>query len=216
MGLWLTPHVDQGSKSVQPLEKKKDWALTPPAFQELLEWLDEGVSSDGRQYLEMRSRLVAYFDRKNCLGPEDLADETLNRVARRLEEEGRIETETPAKYCYTVARFVFMEYLRQTDREQGLRVDLRQVPSNHPDTSDVEDRRQIREQLLDCLDRCTGQLEPRNRQIILRYYVGREGAKIQNRRALAGELGISMNALSIRACRIRDSLEGCIKRCRAQ
>jgi hypothetical protein len=36
----------------------------------------------------MHHRLVAYFDRKNCSSPADLADETLNRVARRLEEEG--------------------------------------------------------------------------------------------------------------------------------
>lgn len=60
----------------------------------------------------MRARLVAYFDHKNCAAPNDLADETLNRVAHRLEEEGIIESETPAKYCYIVARFVFMENVR--------------------------------------------------------------------------------------------------------
>ena len=64
----------------------------------------------------MRQRLVFYFDRKNCSTPDELADETLNRVARRLQEEGTIESETPAKYCYIVARFVFMEYLRQSNR----------------------------------------------------------------------------------------------------
>jgi len=52
----------------------------------LLAWLNEGVNSEGVKYLEMRRRLVSYFDRKNCAVPDELADETLNREARRLEE----------------------------------------------------------------------------------------------------------------------------------
>ena len=60
----------------------------------------------------MRGRLVAYFDRKNCPVPDELADETLNRVARRIEEKGVTEADAPARYCYIVARFVFMEQLR--------------------------------------------------------------------------------------------------------
>jgi hypothetical protein len=64
----------------------------------------------------MRERLVTYFDRKNCLLPDELADETLNRVARRIEEEGKIKSESPAKYCYITARFVFMELLRGKDQ----------------------------------------------------------------------------------------------------
>jgi hypothetical protein len=54
----------------------------------------------------MRRRLVQYFDRKNCLRPDELADETLNRVARRLEEKGGITDTPPARYCYILARFV--------------------------------------------------------------------------------------------------------------
>ena len=56
-------------------------------FRQFLEWLDGGIDSGGQRYLEMHHRLVAYFDRKPCSSPADLADETLNRLARRLEEE---------------------------------------------------------------------------------------------------------------------------------
>src|SRR6202048_1389674 len=86
---------------------KKEWGLTPSAFRLLLDWLDEPANSEGQGYLETRRRLVAYFDRRNCLTPDELADETLNRVARRLEEEGSIESETPAKYCYIVSSVNF-------------------------------------------------------------------------------------------------------------
>src|SRR5262245_6008855 len=76
------------------------------------------MSSGGEKYLEMRRRLVGYFDRKNCVSPDDLADETLNRVARRLEEEASIDDTESARYCYIVAKFVFLEYLRNKDLER--------------------------------------------------------------------------------------------------
>src|SRR5262249_32371115 len=99
--------------SVPKVEHKKDWTLTPSAFHRLLSWLDGASDSSGEMYLEMRRRLADYFDRKNCASPDELADETLNRVARRLEEEGNIVSDAPAHYCYIVARFVFLESLRQ-------------------------------------------------------------------------------------------------------
>ena len=87
--------------SAQKVDQKKDWSLTAHGFHRLLSWLDEGANSDGQKYLEMRRRLVAYFDRKNCSAPNELADETLNRVARRLEEENVTDSEPPAaRYCY--------------------------------------------------------------------------------------------------------------------
>jgi DNA-directed RNA polymerase specialized sigma24 family protein len=197
--------------SVQKLALKKEWGLTPPAFRHLLSWLDEDANSEGQTYLEMRRRLVAYFDRKNCSTPDELADETLNRVARRLEEEGAIESETPAKYCYTVARFVFMESLRETLKGADALDEIqRQGPGHDAPTAEVDNGK---ETLLNCLERCTSKLESANRVLITRYYIGKERVKIENRRSLAASLGITMNALAIRACRIRDKLEACVRQC---
>jgi len=200
--------------SLQKSAQKKDWTLTPHAFERLLDWLDEGTNSEGQNYLAMRRRLVAYFDRKNCSTPHELADETVNRVSRRLEEEGAIANETPAKYCYIVARFVFMEYLRAMQKQQVLIDNLQRHPAaDHLVPSDADEQNEIKEKRLDCLEQCTARLAPRDREIILRYYAGKERDKIENRRVLAGELGITMNALSIRACRIRDKLEACVRDC---
>lgn len=200
---------------MQKAESKKNWSITSNAFQRLLDWLDEGVNSDGLNYLEMRQRLVAYFDRKNCLTPDELADEALNRVARRLEETKKIETETPAKYCYITARFVFMEYLRGTDKKSVPLDDvLRQQQANQLAASESDkEEKETKEKMLACLEQCTGQLESANREIIVSYYYGAERIKIENRRALAERLGISTNALTIRACRIRDKLEICVGDC---
>ena len=193
-------------------QRKADWSLSESSFNRFLEWLDEGESSEGRKYLEMRRRLVTYFDRKNCLAPDDLADETLNRVARRLEEEGGIESETPAKYCYTVARYVFLESLRSKPSQE---VGLDDVAEQRKDVGgeDRSEERGLRELMLGCLEKCTAKLDPASRDLIIRYYHGKERVKIENRRAMAQELGISTNALTIRACRIRDKLEDCVKKC---
>jgi len=196
--------------SLPGVQQKKDWTLTPRALYGLLAWLDEGGNSEGLRYLEIRRRLVSYFDRKNCTTPDQLADETLNRVARRLEEEGAIESDTRARYCYIVARFVFMEYLRET-RKGGVALNEMQR-QRHGDSSET-DVENDKEKMLDCLGECLNKLEPKNHEIITGYYVGRERVKIENRRSLAESLGITMNALSIRACRIREKLEACVRQC---
>jgi DNA-directed RNA polymerase specialized sigma24 family protein len=200
---------------VQKVERKKDWSLNPEAFRNFLEWLDDGTDSGGQRYLEMRGRLVAYFDRKNCLAPDELADETLNRVARRLEEEGRIESEAPAKFCYITAKFVFLESLRAAKKEGLPLEDVLATTAGGAFSEKDREAKEFREKQLDCLEECTGKLDADARAMIVRYYHGKERIKIENRRALAAEFGITMNALTIRACRLRDKLEACVGKCAA-
>ena len=187
---------------------KKSGIQTPSTFRHFLRWLDEGVESGGEKYLEMRRRLVWYFDRKRCLSPDDLADETLKRVARRLEEEGAITEGPPARYCYIVAKFVFLECLRDTARTQAGVAELETRAHSDPEAGD-------RERLLDCLDRCLGQLNADDRELILEYYRGEQRIKIEHRRKLAARLAATPNALSIRACRIRGRIEACVSACAA-
>jgi DNA-directed RNA polymerase specialized sigma24 family protein len=198
---------------VRQVQQKKNWTLSPHAFEGLLNWLDEGTDSAGEKYLEMRRRLIVYFDRKNCSVPDDLADETLNRIARRLEEEGHIVSEAAARYCYIVARFVFLEYLRERNEEVPLETIDSLAARNQPAGSGAEDESLHRERLLTCLDHCTEKLDPKHRELIIRYYYGERRIKIDNRLALAKHLEITVNALSIRACRIRDRIEACVKVC---
>jgi DNA-directed RNA polymerase specialized sigma24 family protein len=194
---------------------KQSWAPTSSAFRHFLIWLDQGVDSGGEKYLEMRRRLVAYFDRKHCLSPDELADETLNRVVRRLEEEGAI-TDAPPRYCYIVAKFVFLEYLRRPEHHQ---TSLSALKSPQLAKSDLAvpfgqgDETAAREKRLACLDQCLSQLQAPDRELILEYYRGELRLKIEHRRKLASRFGVTANALGIRACRIRLKLEACVKAC---
>lgn len=187
--------------------------MTSEAFHNLLRWLGDGAVSEGQKYLEIRQRLANYFDRKNCLSPDELADETLNRIARRIEEEGRIESETPAKYCYITARFVFQEHLRGIEKH-SISIDL--IKAEKLSKKNEDEEKESKEKMLVCLEKCVGELDETSQEMIVKYYYGKERVKIENRRTLAEKLGISSNALAIRACRIRDKLEICVKKCRTQ
>ena len=193
---------------------REERTLTSLAFSRLLAWLDDGVDSGGATYLEMRRRLVWYFDRRNRLTPEDLADETLNRIARTLEESGTIGIRPPARYCYVVARFVLLEDLRKKEHTH-VRLDepraLEPVAKfgARPDEP-AADQHLVRERRLECLERCLQKLKPDQRELIVEYYRDAARERIDRRRALAERLGISMNALAVRACRIRDTLEACV------
>jgi len=199
----------------QTVERRRDWTLTTDSLQRLLNWLEGGVGSDGYAYVEMRRRLRDFFARKNCGCPDDLADETLTRVARRLEEEGIALTDAPARYCYIVARFVFLEHLRETKSQRMVALPPGDIALQPPASSAVaaEEATATREELLACLQKCVEELDPLNRRIITRYYIGSERVKIDNRRELAESLGLSLNALTIRASRIRKRLEACVRRC---
>jgi len=126
---------------------KRDWQPDKAAFDRLLAWLDEGTDSRGERYLEMRERLVDYFGRRSCHSPEDLADDTLNRVARRLEETGSIDDVVPARYCYIVAKFVFLESLRRPGRTELVAQSAEAV------VAQVADDRAENERTFACLER---------------------------------------------------------------
>jgi DNA-directed RNA polymerase specialized sigma24 family protein len=186
---------------------KRDWVATPSDLSTLLEWLGdiEGAGA-GEAYVVMHRRLASFFARKGCRTAEDLADETLTRVARRLHEAGEIIDVAPAQYCYIVARFVFLEHLRSPE--------LHDVPvgpnvADRPPVVEVEGR----DRLLTCLDDCLGALDGKDRGLILDYYAGARTNRIGNRRHLALKLGLSPNAMSIRACRLRERLRACVSRC---
>ena len=195
---------------IQELDRP-DSGISGTAFTRLLRWLDEGADSQGERYLEMRRRLVAYFDRRNRPAPDVLADETFDRVSRTLEESGRIKVSPPARYCYVVARFVLLEDIRKGRRDVPFDETR---PLAQYELAESAATEQTAERSLDCLRRCLARLKPEDRHLIVEYYRDAKRQRIDRRRELAQQLGITMNALGIRAWRLRASLESCVAACR--
>ena len=100
-----------------PLPKSR-WALTQGAFDLLLAQLDADRQQAGTKYEALRRKLVKFFQWRGCSFSEDLADDTINRVARNLEAGENIRHLTA--YCVGIARHVFLESLRTRQHEETL------------------------------------------------------------------------------------------------
>ncbi|MGH9319509.1 MAG: hypothetical protein ACRD21_08005 [Vicinamibacteria bacterium] len=157
------------------------------------------------QFERLRSRLIRIFARRGCPIPEDLADETLSRVMARLPEIAPAYEGDPAHFVYAVARNVYLEFIRRP-RTVHLGKDLDVAEPEEPE-------RPFTEASYDCLEECMAALGPEDQRLIGEYYLYEKGAKIERRKELAGELGMGMNALRIKACRIRQRLQACVLQC---
>lgn len=193
---------------------KKDWVLNREAFDALLVSLDPDPERAGARYEHLRHALITFFECRGSSIPEELTDDTMNRVARRLSEGQRIEVGNPASYFYGVARNVLREYWesrsRGPDSLEGLPAAAR-APDPHR-LHEQWSERLLKERRLDALERCLDALSATEQELIRDYYQGETSARIQARRRLAGRLGIALNALRIRALRIRVRLEACVQR----
>src|SRR5262249_52037618 len=103
-----------GRMAVDP-SARRVWFLTQPAFDGLLARLgpDRVVAAD--RYLEIRRNLVRLFEWRGCTTPEEYADETINRCAKKVGDGEEIRD--LSTYAVGVARMVFREMGRERLRE---------------------------------------------------------------------------------------------------
>lgn len=174
--------------------------ITEDSFDALLSWLGPTRDEAAQKYETIRTRLIRILMKKGCTEPEDLTDETINRVAEKVPIPGYVGD--PLHYFIAVARLVFKEWLRRKE------IPSEDVPSiTGPDPGPDEAR--------ECLRSCLSQLPEEQRYLVLDYYLDRKRAKIDLHRQLALELGVSANALRIRAYRLRAEMEKCVVACLA-
>jgi DNA-directed RNA polymerase specialized sigma24 family protein len=198
---------------VTPEIERDEPGLTETGFTRLLRWLDDGTDSRGETYLELRRRLIAYFDRRNRPAADMLADETFDRVSRTLERSGSIAVTPPARYCYVIARFVLLEDIRRERRSVPFDEARPATAIQFAGSADAADAF-AHDRRLECLDRCLLKLKPEQRELVIEYYRDAKRQRIDRRRELARRMGITMNALGIRLSRIRGTLETCVGACR--
>jgi RNA polymerase sigma factor (sigma-70 family) len=182
----------------------KEWALNEEAFHKLLASLDADRQRAGERYEHLRRGLIRFFDWRGSRQSETDADETIDRLARKLDEGAAIDD--VYSYAIGVGRLVLLESYRSQEKEQSV-----SEPFSLPASDEEEDREY--DQRADCFDSCLAKLPADKRELIVRYYQGDERAKINNRQQLAERLGIPISRLRIQAHRIREKLEACIHNC---
>jgi DNA-directed RNA polymerase specialized sigma24 family protein len=172
--------------------------LKQEEFDRLLKWLDPEPERAGLTYEKIRWRLVAILASRGCTWPEELADETIDRVARRVIDIQDSYVGDQATYFLGVMNNVHHEYLKRP-----------MMPRPPEPDDDVE----TKERTYLCLEKCLNKLSPNSRQMIEQYYAEDGRAKIDLRKRIAAELGIGLSTLRLRALRIRDKLQMCIDQC---
>lgn len=203
------PPLEEAAPPLNPTTaSRQTWTLTPEAFERLLAWLDDDRDRAGERYEEIRSLLIKHFRRHGCSAAEELADESINRVAKRLPDFISTYTGEPARYFFGVAHHVHMEYLR---RPSSAPLPLKELPDTAVPAEPSAPDEQSPEHL--CLGLCIEKLPPRSRELITQYYCGERQTKIQMRKELADRLGVKLENLRLRAQRIRVSLKRCVIEC---
>jgi RNA polymerase sigma factor (sigma-70 family) len=181
--------------------------LTAQAFIRLLERLGDNEEQAAQNYENLRHTLIRSFEWRGAPFPEEHADETINRLARKLDEG--VEIRNLNDYTYTVARLVWLEALKGGHKRLTPLDEIEHEPIAPDTSSEIAEK----EQRLSCLDDCLDALPRESRDLIMEYYVDEKRGRINRRRDLAERLGLRRDALANRSQRLRDKLEQCVTRC---
>lgn len=184
---------------------KKRWVLTQTAFDKLLARLDTDRERAGEKYEDLRSKLVTFFQWRGSTAPDEQADEVLNRLAQKIDQGTDIQQ--LQNYCYGIAQLVWLDCLKKLDKERAA---LEQLAGLTAPTQLENDDAELQDE---CFNQCLQKLSAANRELIIEYYREEERARSDERRSLAGRLGLPLNALRVRACRVRTKLEECVAAC---
>ncbi len=184
---------------------KNDWVLTSESFDLLLALLDpDDRERAGRKYTELREALEKFFEWRGASQPEELADETLNRVARKAAAEPIREVR---HYCLGVARLLLLESFKKHAKEEK---SLGEFSRLQTETGRTEAESHT---AVECLTKCLDRLPVDDRDLVIRYYDGEGAAKAANRRTLIERLRLPASTLRMRVLRLRQGLEECVGRC---
>jgi RNA polymerase sigma factor (sigma-70 family) len=189
-------------------------ALTQVSFDQLLQWLDRDREKAGQKYEQVRRALIKVFAARACRCAEDLADETLSRVAKKAGYLAATYEGDPSLYFYGVARNVHHEYLRANSRESH------SEPTQIQDKSNVvawttfgENDDRPNQARIDCLKACLRRLPNDQRELVTSYYEQEQEKKITSRKVLADQNHMTLNAVRLKAHRVRRSLRQCVLKC---
>jgi DNA-directed RNA polymerase specialized sigma24 family protein len=171
-------------------------------LKELLTLLHPDEAQAGVEYQKLHERLARFFDWNNAQDPAALADEALDRLAKRATEpeEG---VRNVSAFALGIARHLLQEEARRQ---------LKMVEIGRHWHAMESARRQEpgAEALEDALQHCLERMRPERRRLIEAYYSYNGAEKIKMHQKLAEAEGLSLNALRNRALRTRQELETCI------
>lgn len=159
-------------------------------------------SDRGAAYEAVRERLVRFFRAKGASCPEELADATFERTARKLAADESLLDVSPA-YVFGVARLIWRESLRRERTHRRGVERLAHAPDHDGDDheeAELDQNMRVWKRLLD-------ELAPADRHLLIAYYEGSGQPRIARRQEMVRHLGIKPGLLRARVHRLRLQLE---------
>ena len=170
-------------------------------FDLMLTWLSPNRELAAKKYESIRRRVIEILASRGCYEADDWADIVIDRVVSKVDKVMVGFEGDPSFYFFGVTKKVFFEYLEYLKKKPATYV---LPPPPPPEKLELEHA---------CLESCSSRLSVEDRELIQKYYCHTGREKIDNRKEMAKKLGIGLNALRIRAHRIRIALRRCIDNC---
>lgn len=175
-------------------------------FDKVLEWLSTDRDEAGARFENIRDGLIRYFRLKGCHDAETLADESMNRVIKRIDTLDLTTGASKPSIFYGFARNVFREFIRfEKNRTIQLNEELKQTLVGSVMFSENP--------AIDCLRECVSHLDILDGKLIVDYYIEVGQSKVSARQQLALHNELTIGALHTRIHRIKGILRPCVEKC---
>lgn len=190
-----------GTRALRNSDYDAQCRLTPATFEALLANLNSDRERAGERYERIRRKMVLFFERRQCEQADRHADEVLDRAARKIHAGAPVPD--VERYCFGIARVMVFERLAEVRRRREALEWFRCRLPAPGDPREVEET----EEHFGHLEFALLMLPDADRELILSYYQGEGGGRINQRKELAERFGIPGNALRIKVHRIRAKLQ---------
>jgi DNA-directed RNA polymerase specialized sigma24 family protein len=177
--------------------------LTSYLFGKLLKALSADEAEAARLYTKLHESLVNYFKVKGISAPDKAADETIDRIPERINQNTK--TEDIRFIAFSVAKFVFLEKIRKEQKRIRADENFYQKNGALKNFDEKDDFEPLRE--------CFKSLYEHERELLIKYFADLPADELSaHRQNLADREGIDLNALRNRVSRLRRRLEDCVGR----
>lgn len=181
--------------------------LTPENFEKLLLYFNPNRELAGEEYELLWLKMREYFGARACTCAEELADEVMSRLAKKIAEGEEIRD--VLRYSYRLAHWIWMEFLRRPESNYVPFDELPVLSFAPPDIL-------LQKEQSGCYLHCMQQITQEERRLVIEYWDNENQSHHKARKRLAKRMGLSLIALRIRITRIKKKLESCYSDCKGK
>lgn len=186
---------------------------TPEDFKRLLARLHPDPAQAWQAYYTLRRKLVLFFEHNGNFEAEELAEEALDRIAKKSDS---YEIESVSEFAFGVARNLRREAFRERAAWLPMPDTGNEFAARERDPETAIIGNLDAEKKLKRLAKCLQQLPIKERKLVLEYYPPERENLEGRRQQLAASLGINLGALRTSMARLREKLEECFNGIRSK